>query len=85
MPALLRCARPARRGPAWRVNEVVRAALAPLVESGVGADTEGWLASHRSHPRAEETRKKAGERLSIWLRGSRGCLGQAYLTLIPVP
>ena len=54
-------------------------------ESGVAADTEEWLASHPGHPLAAETRKKADDRLSIWLRGSRGCLGQAYLTLIPMP
>ena len=53
-------------------------------ESGVAADTEEWLASHPGHPLAAETRKKADERLSIWLRGSRGCMGLAYLTLIPV-
>jgi SAM-dependent methyltransferase len=53
-------------------------------ESGVGADLEEWLASHPDHPRAAEARKKADDRLSIWLHGSRGCLGVAYLTLIPV-
>jgi len=53
-------------------------------ESGVGADVEEWLANHADHPRAAETRKKADDRLSIWLRGSRGCFGAAYLTLIPV-
>ena len=52
-------------------------------ESGVGADVEEWLASHPDHPQAAETRKQADDRLSIWLRGSRGCLGVAYLTLIP--
>jgi SAM-dependent methyltransferase len=54
-------------------------------ESGVGADVEEWLAGHPDHPQAAETRKKADDRLSIWLRGSRGCLGLAYLTLIPMP
>jgi SAM-dependent methyltransferase len=54
-------------------------------ESGVGADVEEWLAGHPDHPRAAETRKKADERLSIWLRGSRGYFGLAYLTLIPLP
>jgi SAM-dependent methyltransferase len=54
-------------------------------ESGVGADLEEWLAGHPGHPQAAETRKKADDRLSVWLRGSRGCLGLAYLTLIPVP
>ena len=54
-------------------------------ESGVGADVEEWLAGHPDHPRAAEVRKKADDRLSIWLRGSRGCFGVAYLTLIPLP
>jgi SAM-dependent methyltransferase len=53
-------------------------------ESGVAADVEEWLADHPDHPQAAETRKRADDRLSIWLRGSRGCLGQAYLTLIPM-
>jgi len=53
-------------------------------ESGVGADVEEWLARHPDHPQAAETRKKADDRLSIWLRGSRGRLGFAYLTLVPL-
>jgi SAM-dependent methyltransferase len=53
-------------------------------ESGVGAELEEWLAGHQDHPRAAETRKRADDRLSIWLRGSRGRLGLAYLTLIPL-
>jgi hypothetical protein len=46
---------------------------------------EEWLADHQDHPRAAETQKMADEHLSIWLRGSRGLLGLAYLTLIPSP
>jgi SAM-dependent methyltransferase len=53
-------------------------------ESGVGADVEEWLAGHPAHPRAAETRRKADDRLSIWLRGSRGRFGFAYLTLVPL-
>jgi SAM-dependent methyltransferase len=53
-------------------------------ESGVGAAVEEWLAGHPDHPQAGETRRKADDRLSIWLRGSRGCFGLAYLTLIPL-
>jgi SAM-dependent methyltransferase len=52
-------------------------------ESGVGAVLEEWLAGHPEHPRAAEIRAQADDRLSIWLRGSRGRLGLAYLTLIP--
>jgi SAM-dependent methyltransferase len=54
-------------------------------ESGYMADVEEWLASHPDHPLADETRKTADDHLSIWLRGSRGVLGLAYLTLIPLP
>jgi SAM-dependent methyltransferase len=54
-------------------------------ESGAGADVEEWLAGHQDHPQAGEIRKRADDRLSIWLRGSRGCMGQAYLTLVPLP
>jgi SAM-dependent methyltransferase len=54
-------------------------------ESGYMADVEEWLAGHHDHPEAAETRKMADEHLSVWLRGSRGLLGLAYLTLIPVP
>ena len=53
-------------------------------ESGVAADVEEWLATHSDHPLAAETRKRADDRLSVWLRGSRGYYGQAYLTLIPL-
>jgi SAM-dependent methyltransferase len=52
-------------------------------ESGVAADVEEWLAGHPDHPQAAEIRAKSDDRLSVWLRGSRGCLGLAYLTLIP--
>jgi hypothetical protein len=54
-------------------------------ESGYMADVEEWLAGHQDHPEAAETRKQADEHLSVWLRGSRGLLGLAYLTLIPQP
>lgn len=52
-------------------------------ESGYMADAEEWLAAHPDHPLAAETRQRADEHLSIWLRGSRGVMGLAYLTLIP--
>jgi cyclopropane fatty-acyl-phospholipid synthase-like methyltransferase len=54
-------------------------------ESGYMADVEEWLAGHQDHPEAAETRKQADEHLSVWLRGSRGLLGLAYLTLIRQP
>jgi SAM-dependent methyltransferase len=54
-------------------------------ESGSMADAEEWLADHHDHPLAAETRKMADDHLSVWLRASRGLLGVAYLTLIPLP
>jgi cyclopropane fatty-acyl-phospholipid synthase-like methyltransferase len=53
-------------------------------ESGYQADEEEWLAAHRDHPLAAETRQRVDEHRSYWLRGYRGVLGLAYLTLVPV-
>jgi hypothetical protein len=49
------------------------------------SDVQERLAARQDHPEAAETRKMADEHLSVWLRGSRGLLGLAYLTLIPQP
>ncbi|WP_217196352.1 SAM-dependent methyltransferase [Streptomyces buecherae] len=53
-------------------------------ESGYRADVEEWLAHHPTHPAAEETRARVDQQRSRWLRGYRGVLGIAYLTLVPV-
>lgn len=53
-------------------------------ESGYLADTEEWLAAHPDHPDAAELRERADRHRSTWLRGYRGVLGLAYLTLVPV-
>ncbi len=53
-------------------------------ESGYRADVEEWLASHPTHPAAEETRARVDQQRSRWLRRYRGVLGIAYLTLVPV-
>jgi cyclopropane fatty-acyl-phospholipid synthase-like methyltransferase len=53
-------------------------------ESGYQADEEEWLAAHPDHPEAAEIRKGVDEHRSYWLRGYRGLLGFAYLTLVPV-
>jgi cyclopropane fatty-acyl-phospholipid synthase-like methyltransferase len=53
-------------------------------ESGYQADEEEWLAAHPDHPEAAEIRQRVDEHRSYWLRGYRGLLGLAYLTLIPV-
>jgi cyclopropane fatty-acyl-phospholipid synthase-like methyltransferase len=53
-------------------------------ESGYQADEEEWLAAHRDHPLAGQTRERVDEHRSYWLRGYRGILGLAYLTLVPV-
>ncbi|MFG2308716.1 SAM-dependent methyltransferase [Streptomyces sp. NPDC048566] len=53
-------------------------------ESGYQADLEEWLAAHAGHPSAAETRERVDRHRSSWLRGYRGVLGLAYLTLVPV-
>ncbi len=53
-------------------------------ESAYQADEEEWLAAHPGHPRAAEIRQRVDEHRSYWLRGYRGLLGLAYLTLVPV-
>jgi SAM-dependent methyltransferase len=54
-------------------------------ESGLAADTELWLLAHPTHPEADAMRAKLDAQRSIWLRGHRGHLGFAYLTLgVPV-
>jgi cyclopropane fatty-acyl-phospholipid synthase-like methyltransferase len=53
-------------------------------ESGYQADEEEWLATHPDHPEAAEIRQRVEEHRSYWLRGYRGLLGFAYLTLVPV-
>ena len=53
-------------------------------ESGYQADEEEWLAAHPGHPDAAQIRQRVDEHRSYWLRGYRGLLGFAYLTLIPV-
>jgi cyclopropane fatty-acyl-phospholipid synthase-like methyltransferase len=53
-------------------------------ESAYQADEEEWLAAHPDHPEAAGIRLRVDEHRSYWLRGYRGLLGLAYLTLIPV-
>ncbi len=53
-------------------------------ESAYQADVEEWLAAHPDHPSAKETRERVDSHRSTWLRGYRGVLGLAYLTLVPV-
>lgn len=50
-------------------------------ESGFLADPESWLLEHPGDPRAGEVRARADAHRSYWLRGHRGLLGFAYLTL----
>jgi cyclopropane fatty-acyl-phospholipid synthase-like methyltransferase len=52
-------------------------------ESGYQCDEEEWLAAHAGHPDAARIRAQVDEHRSYWLRGYRGLLGQAYLTLVP--
>ena len=53
-------------------------------ESGYQADVEEWLAAHPGHPLAGETGDRVDRHRAGWLRGYRGVLGLAYLTLVPV-
>ncbi|WP_079077310.1 class I SAM-dependent methyltransferase [Streptomyces sp. Root369] len=53
-------------------------------ESAYQSDVEEWLAAHPDHPLAKETRDRVDRHRSMWLRGYRGVMGLAYLTLVPV-
>ncbi|MGW1400744.1 SAM-dependent methyltransferase [Streptomyces sp. NPDC002405] len=53
-------------------------------ESAYQSDVEEWLAAHPGHPLAKETRDRVDRHRGMWLRGYRGVLGMAYLTLVPV-
>lgn len=50
-------------------------------ESGFLADMESWLVQNPGDPRAGEIRARADAHRGYWLRGHRGLLGFAYLTL----
>jgi len=50
-------------------------------ESGIAADREEWLLAHPGHPRVDEVRGQLDKARDFWLRGHRGLLGFAYLTL----
>jgi len=53
-------------------------------QSASKADVEEWLATHADHPLAEGTRERVDRLRTMWLRGHRGVMGLAYLTLLPV-
>ncbi|MEY9945984.1 cyclopropane-fatty-acyl-phospholipid synthase family protein [Kitasatospora sp. GAS1066B] len=53
-------------------------------ESAYQSDVEEWLAAHPDHPLAKETRNRVDRHRAMWLRGYRGVMGLAYLTLVPV-
>lgn len=54
-------------------------------ESGLAADLEEWLLAHPAHPEADGVRETLDRQRAIWLRGHRGVMGFAYLTLgVPV-
>ncbi|MDG4825536.1 class I SAM-dependent methyltransferase [Asanoa sp. WMMD1127] len=50
-------------------------------ESGLAADGEEWLLAHPDDPAAAELRARLDSQRDTWLRGHRGLLGFAYLTL----
>ncbi|AUG80905.1 methyltransferase [Kitasatospora sp. MMS16-BH015] len=53
-------------------------------ESAYQSDVEEWLAAYPGHPLAQETRHRVDRHRARWLRGYRGVMGLAYLTLVPV-
>ncbi|GAA1862250.1 class I SAM-dependent methyltransferase [Asanoa iriomotensis] len=53
-------------------------------ESGLAADGEEWLLTHADHPEAADLRSRLDNQRNTWLRGHRGVLGFAYLTLGPL-
>jgi SAM-dependent methyltransferase len=67
--------------PAW--IEVASLQEWDEFESGYQCDEEEWLASHGDHPEAARIREQLDQHRSYWLRGYRGILGLAYLTLVP--
>jgi SAM-dependent methyltransferase len=50
-------------------------------ESGYALAWERWLLTHPGDPEADQIRTQADEHRDHWLRGYRGILGFAYLTL----
>lgn len=50
-------------------------------ESGLAAEAEEWLLRHAEHPEADAVRADLDTQRTIWLRGHRGVMGFAYLTL----
>jgi SAM-dependent methyltransferase len=68
--------------PAW--IETADSAEWDDFESGYQDDVEEWLAARPGHPLAAETRERVDRHRASWLRGYRGVLGVAYLTLAPV-
>jgi SAM-dependent methyltransferase len=50
-------------------------------ESQFLADKEAWLLANPAHEKAAEIREQADAHRNWWLRGHRGLLGFAYLTL----
>lgn len=50
-------------------------------ESLLAADNEHWLLANPQHPDAAAVREKLDTQRNIWLRGHRGYMGFAYLTL----
>jgi hypothetical protein len=84
-----RAGHPAPAGHARGAGPAERVVLATLeewedFESGYQCDEEEWLAAHAGHPEAARIAEQVDEHRSFWLRGYRGLLGQAYLTLVPV-
>nr|WP_134009222.1 hypothetical protein [Streptomyces sp. 846.5] len=50
-------------------------------ESGFMAGSEEWLLANGDHPEVDKVRSQLDEHRANWLRGHRGVLGFAFLTL----
>lgn len=50
-------------------------------ESGIAEGAEEWLLANGDHPEAEAVRTKLDASRGFWLRGHRGFMGYAFLTL----
>ncbi len=66
--------------PEWIEAKPAASPNGTTLKSGYLADVEEWLATHDD----PQVRARADEHRSRWLRGYRGVMGLAYLTLVPV-
>lgn len=54
-------------------------------ESGLAADVDEWILSNAEDLESVTLRERLDKQRDSWLKGHRGVLGFAYLTLGPLP